>query len=578
MYTSTTVALRLSLALLVALVSGLGSQQSPYYVTLSTNRVSNNGQVVVSFGTLTTAEATSAWLGVFYPANANVSTISPLKDPYSYAPWTSTPPFKWSMLTTVEGTFTFDIETTFYEDAKIALFTNGIDAPVLLAESEAITFADLQMPLQGHLARTDDPSEMVVVYNTKDEQRVGSVVYGTTSGGPYPFSSTKTITNTYTRQDLCGPPANGHGFFQPFFWTYALMSNLAPSSEYYYRYGSDETGWSPEASFVSPPLSAAPVRIALVGDIGSKESDGSIVHMDFPDALETATLLAKEVLSKEYSLLLHVGDLAYACGYLAKWVSYTNMLTKLGLGTRVPIAITQGNHERDYPSSGGGSDAYNTSYDSGGECGRTTSLRFPPPIPFSSLEANIDTFDATGWYGFAHGPVFIIQLNSEASVDVNSAQYEFFVKSLASIDREITPWIIVTCHRPMYYVFSKGGKIDTHFSTPLEPLLLQYKVNLFVEAHVHNTFVSCQVYNGTCADKNGNGFFAPVHIGIGNGGAQLDEVGNSTSTPKWVEYQASEHGFMTLSASRNELTLFVYGDTQVEGHDSTLRFQKTLTL
>ena len=79
-------------------------------------------------------------------------------------------------------------------------------------------------------------------------------------------------------------------------------------------------------------------------------------------------------------------------------------------------------------------------------------------------------------------------------------------------------------HRPMYYVYSKGGKIDPVYQV-IEDLMLDYKVDLVIGAHVHNTFASCAVYNATCIlPEVEGGYDAPVYVGIGNGGADLDLV------------------------------------------------------
>jgi hypothetical protein len=156
-----------------------------------------------------------------------------------------------------------------------------------------------------------------------------------------------------------------------------------------------------------------------------------------------------------------------------------------------PLLCTfhQGNHERDYPNSGGGSDLYSSSYDSGGECGVPTEIRFPSPT-------NMSTSDG-GWYSFRHGPALFVMMNSEAKVDKDSPQYAFVSATLNAVDRKETPWVIVASHRPMYYVYSKGGKIDPTFQV-LEDLFVQHEVDVFVVGHVHNTYQSCPVYNGTC--------------------------------------------------------------------------------
>ena len=66
---------------------------------------------------------------------------------------------------------------------------------------------------------------------------------------------------------MCGEPANSHGWKEPGFLQTAVLTDLEPSTKYYYRYGSDESGWSPEYSFVSAPVTSAQsgIRLAAYG-------------------------------------------------------------------------------------------------------------------------------------------------------------------------------------------------------------------------------------------------------------------------------------------------------------------------
>ena len=48
-------------------------------------------------------------------------------------------------------------------------------------------------------------------------------------------------STTYTRADMCGPPANTTGWVEPGLLHGAVMAGLAPSTRYYYRYG-DQVG------------------------------------------------------------------------------------------------------------------------------------------------------------------------------------------------------------------------------------------------------------------------------------------------------------------------------------------------
>jgi len=62
-----------------------------------------------------------------------------------------------------------------------------------------------------------------------------TVHYGTSSGS---LTSTKTgNTTTYTRQDMCGAAANSYGWIDPGTMNNVILTNLTPSTTYYYTYG-----------------------------------------------------------------------------------------------------------------------------------------------------------------------------------------------------------------------------------------------------------------------------------------------------------------------------------------------------
>ena len=140
-------------------------------IRVNTTSVKHLDYVLIQFSGLPIND-TSIWIGVFYPSSANVSTIPPLTDPYSSAPWTATPPLKWILcknipsaeefLLTGAGSFVFRLENTMTLDAKFSIFSGDITTPKLLVESTAVLFTDTGVNLHGHLARTQDPSEMIV--------------------------------------------------------------------------------------------------------------------------------------------------------------------------------------------------------------------------------------------------------------------------------------------------------------------------------------------------------------------------------------------------------------------------------
>lgn len=46
-------------------------------------------------------------------------------------------------------------------------------------------------------------------------------------------------STTYTRADMCGPPANTSGWMEPGWLHAAVMAGLAPSTRYFYQYGDE---------------------------------------------------------------------------------------------------------------------------------------------------------------------------------------------------------------------------------------------------------------------------------------------------------------------------------------------------
>ena len=77
---------------------------------------------------------------------------------------------------------------------------------------------------------------MLVQWTTKNsaspEVRWGS------KPGQYPFKAVAS-TLTYTKEDLCGPPANVQGWLDPGALHKAVMTDLDAGQRYYYIYGDE---------------------------------------------------------------------------------------------------------------------------------------------------------------------------------------------------------------------------------------------------------------------------------------------------------------------------------------------------
>lgn len=133
------------------------------------------------------------------------------------------------------------------------------------------------------------------------------------------------------------------------------------------------------------------------------------------------------------------------------------------------------------------------------------------------------------WHG---GLVQIIVLNSYAAFQPHSLQYTWLQNELSSINRTLTPWIMVALHCPPYTTFT------FHVNDPqllfakkyLEPLFIKYKVNLVVSGHIH-----AYMRTHPIVDYEINNTQAPMYFIIGNGGRNVNAPYKDCYTPEpWV--------------------------------------------
>eukprot|EP00698_Gefionella_okellyi_P012731 TRINITY_DN3448_c0_g1_i1.p1 TRINITY_DN3448_c0_g1~~TRINITY_DN3448_c0_g1_i1.p1 ORF type:complete len:576 (+),score=64.75 TRINITY_DN3448_c0_g1_i1:121-1728(+) len=438
------------------------------------------------------------------------------------------------------------------------LFRNGLSSPVAVATSNQVSFANYNEPLQVHLALTSIPSEMQVSWNTLDAQSP-TVHWGTTSG-QYKFSASAD-SSTYTANDLCGAPATTTGWMPPGTLHNALLTGLTPSTRYYYIVGDAAYGFSEEFSFISSPEVAASAQFKFIayGDMGKGEVDGSMEHWQEIPSLNTTSYVQKEVQENNHTLVVHIGDIAYAVGYAAQWDEFMAQIQPVA--ANVPYMTCIGNHERDFPSSG----SFYTGTDSGGECGVPYEHRFRMPRPSNDQP----------WYSFNYGSIHFILMSTEHDFYASSAQYAFITRDLAAVNRSQTPWVIFSGHRPMYISSTnrdpKGGDqtVATELREHLEAVLYRYKVDVALWGHHHSYQRTCAVYREKCVEANEDGSNnAPVHIVIGMAGMGLS-TNIEAKQPEWFKFiDDREYGYTRWSVSEHELTIEFLSDVDGQLRDT----------
>jgi hypothetical protein len=449
-------------------------------------RLADGGTISIDTTILngTGSYATVSWanVGSAYPGNFDwIGVWSPKPDN-----WTMTTPAKYRFVN-MRDTYT------------VAYFTGGLTNPVLLAVSEPVGFSNYHVPMQIHLAYTDDPTQMIVQWTTQ-QNMFPSLQFGT---DPAKLDHTVMRVNStsYLATDMCGAPATTKGWRAPGHLHQALLTGLTPNTQYYYTVG-DESSYSKSnvLSFFSAPVQSAQTEVDFIifGDLGQVELDGSNEASQMDGSIFTTVALQQDfeegvVAQNRSAAVFHIGDISvsssdtcahssakrlppdsllplslclqYARGYATLWEQFFHQISPVS--PSVPWMTSIGNHERDFPNSGS---MWNGT-DSGGECGVPYEHRFQMPTPAVDHP----------WWSLNYGPVHFTMMSTEHEFHVGSAQHDWLEADLAAVNRTQTPFLLLTGHRPMYIDFDgQHDHVAALLQQACEPLMRKYQVDVAV--------------------------------------------------------------------------------------------------
>ncbi|CAA0818844.1 Purple acid phosphatase 22 [Striga hermonthica] len=195
--------------------------------------------------------------------------------------------------------------------------------------------------------------------------------------------------------------------------------------------------------------------------------------------------------ARDYDVLLLPGDLSYADTQQPLWDSFGRLVQPYASAR--PWMVTQGNHEIEifpiiHPH---GFKAYNA--------------RWLMPYRESGSTSNL-------YYSFDVARAHVIMLGSYADFNSDSDQYKWLQADLASIDRAITPWVLVLVHVPWYNSNSAHKGEGEGMRKAMERMVYDARVDLVFAGHVHAYERFTRVYDNK-ANECG-----PVHVTIGDGG------------------------------------------------------------
>ncbi|KAI9677976.1 MAG: hypothetical protein M1822_008084 [Bathelium mastoideum] len=429
-------------------------------------------------------------------------------------------------------------------------------AVVLGADFPAIP-ADLTTPVQQRLAIIG-PDAMSVGWNTYTELNQSCVDYGTSDS-----SLTSQVCSTYSATyDTSRTYSNA-----------VTLTGLEPATTYYYKIQSTN---SSVEHFFSPRVAGdkTPFNLDVVIDLGVYGADGFTTTKrdtipSIQPELNHSTIGSLATNVNNYEIIIHPGDFAYADDWYLKADNLLDgsqayeAILEVFYDQLAPIAgrkaymASPGNHEADCTeidyTTGLCPEGQQNFTDFMNRFGHTMPTAFPSTSSDSNAKALASQDQSLAnppfWYSFEYGMAHITMIDTEtdfanapdgpggsAGLDggpfgAPNQQIQFLQADLASVDRSVTPWLIVAGHRP-WYSTGGSGNICSPCQTAFESIIYKYGVDVVVNGHVHNSQRFNPVYNNTADPAGLENPKAPLYIVAGGAGniEGLSSVGSNYST------------------------------------------------
>lgn len=309
------------------------------------------------------------------------------------------------------------------------------------------------------------------------------------------------------------------------------------------------------------------LKFAYIGDIGQ-----------FTHSMENMLHLVKHQRTSVNAIML-AGDIAYTGYDNRRWDTYFDFMDDFFIIDEVPLQVCAGNHDIDKQATGvdiflAYQNRFRMPEVRPAELGTFNrplgemNMDNPPyPLPYEW---------GNSYYAFTYGISRHIFLNAYAAMEPNSTQYRWLLQELQSVNREETPWLLVTMHVPIYNTFDVHHHDVQIFAARdhLESLFVEYKVNLVITGHIHAYQRTKTVNNGEVTARG------PMHIVVGAGGRQCKASFMSEDPEPWIAVRdATRYGYGTLELYNKTHAQWQWVPTgKSESQHLNTVFQKNITL
>lgn len=317
-----------------------------------------------------------------------------------------------------------------------------------------------------HLALGESLSEMKVMWASKSSLANPFVEY---TAAANEWGESTTIISQGTNHTY-SVPSNWYPGWAGMIYE-ANMEELAVGKQQYkYRVGGYDTDGvahrSQDFLFNTPP-EPSPEQKTVVATLGDQ---GTFMLLGFTAANKLIEL--QDELGVD--IVHHAGDLSYA-GLSGDLTPFNDIDDKDEFGhiwdlwgiQNEPIAATRpymttpGNHESFYNWT-------------------AFSNRYHMPHEKSGGNENF-------WWSYDYGNMHMVSISTEHCFESGCSQMEWLNADLekAVANRANVPWIIMSIHRPMYCSEDGSNAPGNQYQTAMEPLMLQYDVDLVLQGHMH---------------------------------------------------------------------------------------------
>jgi 3',5'-cyclic AMP phosphodiesterase CpdA len=254
----------------------------------------------------------------------------------------------------------------------------------------------------------------------------------------------------------------------------ADLKNLRPGRKYYYKCGSDESGWSKVYSFSSEPRSGS-FRVAVIGDTQDNLNNENFTK---------TSGIVKSVLEFDPMFTLHMGDIVNDGSKTDSWEGI--LAVSQDLIARSPLMPVLGNHDINNEKG----ENFQKPYD---DFHRLFSLP-GDEVNYSFTYGNVRFIGVFSGYAQGAEPEGLVRYKP------GSPEYGWLEDELskAENDKSIN-WIIVWMHYP---VNSFGWSNIKGWKDNILPILEKHRVDLCLAGHRHVYERHLQMKDGTIAKKS----------------------------------------------------------------------------